>query len=374
MRLTLVISSLSSGGAERVMSIMANYWASQSREFDITILTFDDGSQPPFYDLDSRIEHIPLGLAKKSPNIVLGLWNNLKRISKLRRAIRRSKPDTVISFANTTNVITLLAMQGLPIPIIVSERVDPSKYDIGVIWEQLRWIIYPIANYIVVQTQKVANYFPSSWQNKIEIIPNPVLFSKQIKSSSERLLTKYSIIAIGRLVEQKGFDLLLKAFATLKDSYPEWSLTILGEGSLRLELELLRDRLEITDSVNFVGRVKNPYDYLQQADLFVMSSRFEGFPNALCEAMACGLPVIATDCPSGPREIIRDGIDGILVTNENMEDLALAMGQLMSNEKERKRLAESAKEITERFRVDKIIKKWENLLDTVVKEQKRDDY
>jgi glycosyltransferase involved in cell wall biosynthesis len=371
MRLTLVISSLSSGGAERVMSIMANYWASASKGWNITILTFDDGSNPPFYDLDCRICHIPLGIAKDSANIFLGLWNNLKRIAKLRAVISESQPNALISFMDKNNVITLLAVQGLNIPVIVSERIDPHYYSIGVIWEQLRWWIYPLANSIVVQTKEARDYFLPQWQDWIDIIPNPVLSAKQVNISTERLLPKCSIIAMGRLEGQKGFDLLLEAFAKLKDCYPEWSLTILGEGSLRSELEFLCDRLDIANRVYLPGRVKNPYEYLQQAALFVMSSRFEGFPNALCEAMACGLPVISTDSPSGPREIIRKGIDGILVPSEDLEALTSAMNRLMSDEKERQRLGKAALEVTERFSIEKVMVMWEDLLDTVIKEKKR---
>ena len=173
---------------------------------------------------------------------------------------------------------------------------------------------------------------------------------------------------MGRLVREKGFDLLLKAFSTVKKSYPEWSLTILGEGSLRSELECLSQSLDIVNSVHFLGRVKNPYEYLQQADIFVMSSRFEGFPNALCEAMACGLPVISTDCPSGPPEIIRDGVDGILVKNENVEALTEAMSHLISDEKQRQKLGNAAKAITQRFNLDNIMDVWNKLLKEITLE------
>lgn len=360
MRLTLVISSLGAGGAERVMSIMANYWTAKG--WKIKLLTFDDGTIPPFYKIDDRVCHIPLNIAKNSHNPVIAIWNNLNRIQKLRKAISESKPDTVISFMDKSNVITLLATKGLNIPIVVSERIDPRMSSIGKIWEQLRWWTYPNATRIIVQSQRVFDYFPLQLQERMFIIPNPVLLPKIEEDVSQHLLEHQTIIAMGRFHQQKGFDLLLQAFAKLKDFYPESILTILGEGELRPELESLCNELEIAHRVYLPGRVKNPYQYLKKADIFVMSSRFEGFPNALCEAMACGLAVISTDCPSGPREIIRDGVDGILAPSEDVESLAKAMERLMCDETERKKLAARAPEVTERFSLEKVMEMWELLL------------
>ncbi|MDZ8050456.1 MAG: glycosyltransferase family 4 protein [Aulosira sp. ZfuVER01] len=362
MRVTFVISSLTFGGAERVMSIMANYWAAQG--WEITVLTLDDTKIPDFY-LDSRVSYIPLNLYKKSPNALIGIWSNLQRILTLRSAISQNKPHTVISFMTQTNIITLLATRLLGIPVIVSERNYPLRHSIGMGWQQLRQLTYPFAERIVVQTQRIKNFFPSQLQSRVCIIPNPVLAPPKAQASSDKLLDPRSLIAVGRLHQQKGFDLLLQAFAKLKDIYPEWKLTILGEGSLLPELEALRNQLELGDRVHFLGPVKNVYGFLKQAELFIMSSRFEGFPNALAEAMACGLPVISTDCPSGPQEIIRNGIDGILVPNEDVSALAQAMDKLMSDESQRKSLAARAPEIIERFSLEKIMGMWETLLEEV---------
>ncbi|MEL6441899.1 MAG: glycosyltransferase family 4 protein, partial [Cyanobacteria bacterium J06621_8] len=299
MKITLIIHGLSSGGAERVMSVLANYWAAKG--WQINILTFVD--EAPFYRLDSKINYIPLGIAKNSTNLATAIINNWQSIQKLRRAITKSDPNLVISFMTNVNVTTLLATRGLNIPVVISERNDPNKLPASKVWISLRSLTYGLASAIVVQTNRAFNYFRPQLQSKMAIIANPVIIQTEPSSYNPESSNQLSIVAMGRLEHQKGFDLLLEAFAHLKDDYPEWTLSILGEGTLREELESQRSRLKLGDRVYFPGRVENPAQLLKQADIFVMSSRFEGFPNALCEAMACGLPVISTDCPNGPREI-----------------------------------------------------------------------
>lgn len=360
MRLTLVISSLGCGGAERVMTAMANYWAARGRV--ITLLTLDDDSSPPFYDLDERIRHKPLGLAGFSGNSLTGLWNNLKRIYRLRRAIRASNPNAVISFMDKTNVVTLLATRGLGVPVIVSEHTDPSLKSIGSIWQQLRRWTYPFADRIVVLSKTALDYFPRILRSRACIIPNPVS-QPQMNTPSDRQLLKPSLVAMGRFIQEKGFDLLLQAFARVKDKHRGWTLTILGEGQLRAELEAMRDTLGLNDRVFLPGTVKHPQEVLMQGDLFVMSSRREGFPMALCEAMACGLPAICTACSDGPTSIVRNEIDGLLIPTEDVDALAEALDRLMADEAERRRLANSAQSVTDRFGVEKVMSMWDEALE-----------
>ncbi|NJL61131.1 MAG: glycosyltransferase family 4 protein [Methylacidiphilales bacterium] len=364
MRLTFIISSLSHGGAERVMSIMANYWVKKG--WKVTILTFAGAEMLPDYDLDERVTHIPLGLMSDSYDLISGLWNNIHRILRLRDAIYNSKPDVVISFIDTVNVLTLIASKNLKIPVLVSERNNPAKYYIGNTWEKLRNWTYLSADRIVVQTQRIYDCLSPQLQARACVIPNPIL-STPIRKHQH--LSKgsddFSLIAMGRLNEQKGFDLLIQAFAKIKDKHPKWKLTILGEGSLRSQLEAIRDSLGLSQHVYFPGRVKNPSDYLLEADLFVLSSRFEGFPNALCEAMACGRPVISFDCDTGPREIIRNGVDGMLVPNEDVFALTQAMDSLMSDQKKRQNLAAKAPEVVTKFSLDKVMEIWEKVLNDV---------
>jgi GalNAc-alpha-(1->4)-GalNAc-alpha-(1->3)-diNAcBac-PP-undecaprenol alpha-1,4-N-acetyl-D-galactosaminyltransferase len=364
MKLVLVISSLSAGGAERVMSILANYWADKG--WDIVLLSLDDDSVPPFFPLDRRVRHRPLGLLKNSAHPLAGLFNNLRRLTVLRKVIHGERPEAVISFLDTTNVLTLLACRGLPIPVVAAEHIDPAQYPIKPIWAFLRRILYPRAERVVVLTERALAYFPPALQPRCRVFPNPVQCVFDEHPPEFELPAGRRIIAMGRLVEQKGFDILLKAFAGLYPAFPDWSLIILGEGPLRAELETLRGRLGLSGRVHLPGQVKHPESLLIRSDLFVLSSRFEGFPMALCEAMAAGLAVVAADCPTGPREIIRDGVDGMLVPSEDSAALAGAMQRLMADVGERKCLGARAQEIVERFGIEQVAGLWEDLLAEIV--------
>ena len=359
MRVTLIIFSLSCGGAERVIAIMANYWAEKG--WRITLLTFDDGRDPPFYDLHPAIMRRPLGIAGHSATPIQGVVNNLKRLRVLRRAIRESAPQVVLSFMHTTNVRILLATLGLRLPVIVCEQISLTHSQIGKVWKILRRWTYSRATCLVVLTQGNLAYFSEAVQRRAHVIPNParLTFGSSIADPNHMAKT---VVAMGRLEKQKGFDLLQKAFADISPKHPDWLLVIWGEGALRAELEALRDELGLQGRVSFPGLTREPDEKMRRAELFVLSSRYEGFPLVLCEAMASGLPVVSFDCPTGPREIIRDGIDGILVPPGDVRALASAMDRLMYDDSERKRLAVRAAEVVERFGVEKVMGMWEAVL------------
>ncbi|GJL80333.1 MAG: amylovoran biosynthesis protein AmsD [Nitrospinaceae bacterium] len=358
MRLTLVIYSLSAGGAERVLSILANYWAKKG--WQITLLTMDDGKKL-FYELHPAITHRPLAVEGKSSNLFWGLVNNLKRIWVIRKALKASAPQIVISFMKRTNVLVFFATLNFKPPLFVCEHSDPHYSRTSGIWDLLRNLTYLGATRLIVLTQTARSYFSSAIQRHTIVIPNPVLPPENNDWTNGKRDFK-TLLAMGRLNKVKGFDLLLKAFAKIAPKHPDWSLVIWGEGPQRASLEKLRDELGLKTRVKFPGTTKQPGEKMRESDIFVLSSRSEAFPMALLEAMARGLPAISFDCPSGPREIIRDGLDGILVPPEDVDAFAHTLDRLMSDENERNRLSLRALEVNERFQLEKVMGMWEDIL------------
>lgn len=360
MRITVVMPTLSCGGAERVGAAMANYWAEQGNE--VTFITFDAPQTTPFYELSPRLRHIKLGLFAASGNFLTGVKNNLRRWSALRSFFRSTRADVIVSIIGRSNVRVLLATIGLRIPVIVYEQTDPSRDSLSPLWRALRWAAYWRAQRIVVLTEQFAQSFSPYLQKRLSVIPNPIVMPRPKELDVRSVSEIFRMIAVGRLEQEKGFDTLLQALAGLSDSLPSWTLTILGEGSQRPSLESLCRELHLEDRVSFRGTVKNVAGFLQQSDLFILSSQVEGFPLALCEAMTYGLPVVATDCATSIREIVRDGVDGIIVPPGSAKAMGQAITALLCRPEQRVAMARSAPGIVEKLSFPTIMEKWDHLL------------
>lgn len=367
LKITLVISSLEAGGAQRVMCTMANYWSNKG--WQVTLISLS-GVKEDFYSLDSDVKRIGLDSLKPSENHIQAVYHNFKRLFTLRKAIKNSSADVVISFMDRMNVMTLISTCGLGLPVLISERIDPREQDIGRLWSFLRGRVYPLASKLVVQSKPVLAWASGRWPTLSSVvIHNPVFIPDKKAPSAEVLDPEFSwCIGIGRLVRQKGFDLLIDAFsALLRMGSKNWRLVILGEGEQRDALEKQIEDLGLSGQVLIPGEVKNPADYLDQADLFVMSSRYEGFPNVLLEALACRLPVVATDCPSGPGEIIQQNYNGILVEADSTAALTEAMQRLTQSRELRDQLAQNAAKSVSKFGVERIMKQWEEAIEQAIK-------
>lgn len=360
-RLTLLTPTLALGGTERVVSMMANHWC--RLECDVTVITLET-PQSDTYPLDPQVERMGLGLMRESRGVVQALLGNLRRVRQLRRAIRQSKPDKVISFTEKMNVVTLLACIGLNVDVIIAERTDPSKHEIGRTWSWLRRLVYRRCRALVVQTTRVEEQMRRIVKHRpIYVIANAAFPPPNLPTESTATdSTQCRVVAMGRLDWQKGFDLLIEAFARLHPEHGDCVLEILGEGPERPNLQRLVEQHGLEERVLLTGWVAEPAAVLRRADLFVLPSRLEGFPNALLEAMACGLPVVSFDCDSGPAEIVRDGVDGLLVPAEDVDHLAAAMNRLLSNPVERQQLAARAPDVLERFSTEQFFAQWEAVL------------
>jgi glycosyltransferase involved in cell wall biosynthesis len=284
----------------------------------------------------------------------------------LRALLKAEAPDVIVSILTNVNVGAVLATRGLGFPLLVNEQVHPPCYDMGRTWHTLRRLTYPFASRVVMLTPEGCDWLAAEMPSaKGVVIPNPVqrpllghaaaIPPHQFVSPNEKLL-----LAAGRLVDQKGFDLLISAFRQLPSTCTNWKLVILGEGQKRRTLTDQIATLGMEQRVFLPGAVGNIGAWYDATDLYVLSSRFEGFPGVLGEAMAHGCPVVAYDCDTGPRSMVREGIDGVLVEpTGDVSALAEALARVMIDDGARERMASRAAEILDRYSIERILEMWD---------------
>lgn len=356
MRIALVIPTLQPGGAERVISHLANHWARHGHAVHLVLLAGAD--QPPYYRLDAEVIIWYLDRMHPSAGIINAVTSNASRISTIRRILRDGKFDVIISFLTKTNILVIIATRGLRIPVIVAERNSTIDEVPALPWRLACRACYRFADGIVFQTERARKAFTLAAPAKSAVIANPVtLPSAPCAAADAKVIT-----AVGRLDTQKGFDLLLEAFAMVANRHPAWRLDIWGEGPERGKLESIRDRLGLQDRVRLPGTTAEPGAWARNGAVFVLSSRYEGFPNALCEAMAAGYAVVAADCRFGPREVVTHERDGLLVPANDARGLAAALDRLLGDGTLRQRLAGAARQSISRFAIAAIISQWDDMI------------
>ncbi|QQB37096.1 glycosyltransferase family 4 protein [Achromobacter deleyi] len=366
LRVLLFIHSLHGGGAERVAADLSAHWADMGREVMVVTQASAGGD---VYALHPKVRREVLHTAGEGGGL-RGIWSNVQRVRALRRVIKAFRPDIVLGMMTTASVLSVLACTGLSCRVVATEHTHPPSQTLSGFWQRLRRLTYPRAARVVALTRGTAQWIEQHVPgSRLAVIPNPVHWPLP---KGEPMLAPPSgdgrkrLLAVGRLHADKGFDLLLQAYARLAPSHPDWDLVILGEGDERRALEAQLREAGLQDRVSLPGRAGNVGDWYQSADLYVLTSRFEGLSNTLLESMASGLAAVAFDCDTGPREIVREGVDGVLVRpNGDVDALCRELDAVMGDAALRQRMAEAATAVRERFSAERVLGQWKELFDGV---------
>ena len=354
-KIAFYIDSMGLGGANRVMSNLVSYFYDNG--YDVCLINDVSMTEKEEYPLPKGIKRYIIHNEGKHHFF---LSKQLKILKEIRRILKENKTEVVVSFMGPPNIRILLGTLGMKVKKVVSVRNDPYKeYGAG-IKRFLARIIFCLADGCVFQTEEAMDYFPKKVKKRSKIILNPI---KEVFYQTEYSDTNSGIVSVGRLFSQKNHELLIRAFARIADSYPNENLYIYGEGSSRKELQDLIVKFELQNRAFLPGSVMDVNVKLSQAKIFVLSSDYEGMPNALLEAMAVGVPVISTDCPcGGPRTVIENENQGLLVQVGDVEKMADALEKLLNDSYLRKQMSVAEKERAKDFRNDAIMPQWEQYL------------
>lgn len=374
MRITLVIGGLGGGGAERVCVNLANAWV--ERGHHVTILTLAQNSGRPAYAIDSRVQRRDIGWPRRARQQELNaaaiapilrglheaccsqqLTQHITLFALLRYAILSQTPDIVVSHLDITNLRVLAAMHESNVPVIVCEHTDATQISIGS-WQKVRAPLYPRARAIVTPHAESAQWL-SKYDATVVTIPNPLIAPPEMRV--ERNGSRRRLVSLTRLAHEKRPELVVRAFASIANDFPDWDFDIYGDGYLRPWIANLIEKLA-PGQIKLHGFVTDPYSVLRNADLFVSTSWVEGFGNSIWEALACGVPVVATEAGSSVRSLVRDGIDGVIVNDDSVSSLARSLAVVMRDGAARHALATRASEVVSRFSLEASLAAWDKLL------------
>lgn len=345
LKIAFLVAHLTSGGAERTVAYLSSYLADKSWDVSIVSLTDDI-----FYTLNPKVQLKTLGIKSGYSNVIERYLLIFRRYYELAKYLRKNRPDVVFCMLPNMAKYILYIHKILKFKLITSERINPeSCIDLNTIKMKNR--VYLQSDGIVFQTKRARDYYSPEISKKGIVIHNAV-GNELVYNVPDNIERKNKISAIGRLVDQKDYPTLLKSFKNVVEKYPEFTLEIFGHGPDRKALKLLADDLGIGEKVVFKGACSDAI--LQAADsaCYVMSSLFEGMPNALMEAMAAGIPCVSTDCPNGPNELITDGVNGLLVPLSDVEALTSAILRMIEDKEFAEKCGKNAKEILKTHSVE----------------------
>ncbi len=342
-KIVFVIPDMPGGGTERVVALLANEYSRQGRE--VAILLF--AGRTLAYPLDEKIEVASVGEPSGG-----SLRSRMERIRRMRDYYRRNRDCRIWSFSVMGAVFSVAATVGMKHSMLISERNDPNRYE----HPYIRNFFYRFADVIVCQTEDAVRCFPKAIRKKSTVIPNPVDIGQIEPYEGVR---EKRVVAVGRLEPQKNHSLLLRAFSRFAGEHPEYILELYGQGEQRERLIGLAKELGIEEKVSFCGFSSRVREDIRKAAMFVLSSDYEGISNSMLEAMALGVPVIATDCPiGGSHTYIKDGVNGILVPVGEEEPMVRAMCRLAEDDGLGRRIGARAASLREQLRTERIAKRF----------------
>lgn len=359
-KIAFYVGNLARGGAQRVIVNLANYF--NQKEYEVVLVTakWEEGEYP----YDDGVQRVLSDLTEQelSQNRLI---NFIRRLRKLRGLWKQERPDIIISFMGKSNLNAIASTRGLSIPVLVSVRSDPAREYGTFIQKLLAKRLFGLASGVVLQTEAARAFFPESIRRKSVILPNSInpCFIRE-RFQGER---KKEIVSVGSIDANKNNEMLIRAFAEMAGEYAQWKLVFYGDGILRPKLEELAKELKLEKRITFAGKEPEIYNKIWDSGIFVLTSNAEGMPNALIEAMALGLAVIATDCPcGGPATLIQDGENGLLIPVGDVEALKRALKKLIDNESLANRLGKKAHEISISHSPDKVNKIWQNYIESKI--------
>jgi len=357
------LNCLEQGGAERVVSNLANRLCREN--LDIIVTTEWEGKDE--FELDERVRKIIVG-PKPSDEKKSRITKMFLRVKYFRDCIKEEKPDVIIAFTRKPIYRALQAVGRLKVPVIIAVRTDPTgHYEELTDKLQIPWL-FPKAAGAVFQTEGQRDFFPEYLREVSTIILNPV--SDKYLNVPKPDKRENSIVQSGRLVDFKNQPMLIDAFMKVHEVHPEFELKIYGPDSFDGTKEILEEKIKsynASDFIHLMGGSDSLEKQLPQSKIYAFSSDWEGLPNALIEAMALGMPIVATDCPcGGPRTIMKDGYDGILVPIKDPDAFAEGIIKLIDNEQMAEEFGMHAREIAGRVNSDAVINEWREYIDSVI--------
>lgn len=336
------------------MTQLANRWHDSGHEITLITWSMPDSDTYPVY---SGVRRVGLGMMRESSNALEGIWSNLRRVRALRKAVAQAKPDWILSFADQMNIVAVEATRGIRVPVWIAEHSHPQHQRLSPLWERWRNRSYPRATGCVALTDGIAEYM-QRWIHADQLRVIPPAISPPPESPSQSL-RKNTLITVGRLSNEKNQRLLLDAWARCSEDLPEWTLRVVGDGP---ERNALTQRAEDLQRVEFAGWVDNPWEEYRAAKLFALTSRYEGFPVAMLEAMSQRVACITTDCTDALSSFGADS--GVKVVEESSTALQLAeaIKELAQNESRREAMANAAQESAQAYHWSQIGPRWDAVL------------